>query len=129
MVQYPARSVNCFPTGFSKCHNQIYITLISVEQFHSSWYVHLLKKKRKIFKKICINIQNLSPTSVCTIEELNLVSNIPYTEGQLDVYVNKKGPFIFMKKAIEKCPERNLVIPRKLRNSKNKSGMCFWDTL
>ena len=35
MVQYPARSVNCFPTGFSKCYNQIYIILQRYQETES----------------------------------------------------------------------------------------------
>ena len=32
---------------------------------------------------------------------------------------------IYTKWAVEKCPSRNLQTPRKLRNSKIKSGQCF----
>ena len=35
MVQYPAQSVNCFPTGFSKCYNQISIILQRYQETES----------------------------------------------------------------------------------------------
>ena len=107
------------------------------------------KKNNEIFKKICINIQNLSPTSVCT-DEVTIPSNqIIYCWGQplpyepisfknltsLGIYhilkVNwtympiKKDHSSLRKRLLKNVQERNFVIPKKPRNSENKSGMCF----
>ena len=110
------------------------------------------KKNNEIFKKICINIQNLSPTSVCTNEviipsnqiihcwgqplpyepisfkNLTSSSNIPYSEGQLDVYANKKGPFIFTKKAIEKCPGKKFCDPQETEKFRKQKWNVFFGT-